>query len=65
MGTARVAVFARSTHFDAIRRQEEKRGKEQPENQPEQVKGKPEDHGINAVPDRNGKAGRHKRNEAE
>jgi len=65
MGTTRVAVIAKSTHFDAIRRQEAKRGKEQPENQPEQVEGKPEDHGINAVPERNRKAGRDKRNEAE
>ena len=66
MGTARVAVIAgRSIDVEAIRRQKAERRKEQPQNQPEQVKGEPEDHGMNAVPERNGKAGRDKRNEAE
>src|SRR5215831_2878020 len=66
MGAARFAVIpGRSTCLNAIRRQKAERGEQQPENQPEEVERKPPDHGMNAVPERNGKAGRDKGNEAE
>ena len=66
MGTARVAAIStRAIDVEAIRREKTERRKEQPQNQPEQVEGKPEHHRMNAIPERNGKAGRNKRNEAE
>jgi len=66
MGTALLAVIAgRARPFDAIRRPQAERRKEEPKDQPEDVEREPEDHGMNAIPERNGKAGRDKRNEAE